>query len=825
MLSDSDSDKENIGSINNSKMGVSNFRMIPVISSETQKFNRNHEILQDDINNENTANTSIISFTESKILNSSAEKRRKSRATDGMVLMLSGQAYKRKQLLLGAQHQAEQANDILQKKETEIKNLESEVHTLRTQIRGSDGQITLLKFQLQKNRSKSIVINNNTSRKNDTVSILSSSKYTSPDRQSWLLHFRKSQNVLDELMQQQPTLRLNDRLETVTEGENQIDSDDESFDLEEALHASAASANNTSRNIFDIINEEEKLNNSFQSDVNTFMQDNWSTTVIPIPSKSKDSKAGHILDSRDCEDPIDKSHHRHVILLTEELTEFKHKLETQEKINERLKAQIRVWVDAQIDLHCKLADSGLPNVGLNIFGDIDLLSKLHTSSASSSSACKTSSSSQPTNSQLHIRMSSLPSVQEKEKKKKDISISSEFPPSIDISSSSSSSIVHKEELKDTDHHNHQTPPAYKDNTLILSHTTHHTSSKSKQTQNTPSPFNEISGSKGYGYIYPDTINQTINIDTPPSQSHRLIDILLLSKEKNTTPKLFRTLSSGLRPLDAPAATILSTLHRLPIPDASTQHHTLTPSPQIFPASPAMPQHEHKHIHKHSNDDGHAIKMMISNRSNNKSKEQNTSNKFIYSPPPMRTEEIQDVHVQTPAHDIIDYSESKAESYRQHSCPSKGIQERNNTLQSILEKIQAAKTSMNNNTNAQAHTHATVVPSQQSRIPTSELSPISHKVHQLKSRDFFPQPTGLDSNNTREEGGGALVMSPPPHYHSMDREKQRERDASISPNSFFQQLNKLNNESSQMQDEILRFMSALKTRKSEMDSSMNWQQYK
>lgn len=133
-----------------------------------------------------------------------AKLQQKQKAQDGIILLLTSQVNRKKQLLIGAQEQASQLASALKEKDCEINKLQKEVEEFKRQKRGSDGEAALLRFKLSHQRN----VNNKkeaervppplplsqeegcSTRTNDKV------QHGSPDRQSWLMHWRRTQAIL-----------------------------------------------------------------------------------------------------------------------------------------------------------------------------------------------------------------------------------------------------------------------------------------------------------------------------------------------------------------------------------------------------------------------------------------------------------------------------------------------------------------------------------------------------------------------------------------------------------------------------------------------------
>ena len=105
-----------------------------------------------------------------------------------MILLLSGQVDIRKQ-------EVYKKTEQLRHREQEVEHLQSTVQQLQSTIKGSDGSITLLKYQLAAAR---IGDSHNASMLQSQPS--RSGVHVSPDRQSLLLHWKRSRPVLKDIL-------------------------------------------------------------------------------------------------------------------------------------------------------------------------------------------------------------------------------------------------------------------------------------------------------------------------------------------------------------------------------------------------------------------------------------------------------------------------------------------------------------------------------------------------------------------------------------------------------------------------------------------------
>jgi hypothetical protein len=156
----------------------------------------------------------------------------KNRHQDGLIMMLTGQVNRRKQLLLSAQEQTTQLETNLVEKDELLSQLQQVVVTLQKDVRENHGENNLLKFQLEKSKQnnksleQSLVVKNeipiNFRVMKDTetcitpistpvkikhiefdTSPLSLKSPITPEkyslRQDWLLHWKKSQLIFKEI--------------------------------------------------------------------------------------------------------------------------------------------------------------------------------------------------------------------------------------------------------------------------------------------------------------------------------------------------------------------------------------------------------------------------------------------------------------------------------------------------------------------------------------------------------------------------------------------------------------------------------------------------
>ena len=114
---------------------------------------------------------------------------RNNKGKDGLLLLLSGQVDLRKQ-------EVKTTTEQLRYKELEVVELQSTVQQLQSTIKGSDGSITLLKYQLAAAR---VGDSHNASMLLSQPSH-SSGVHVSPDRQSLLLHLKRSRPVLNDIL-------------------------------------------------------------------------------------------------------------------------------------------------------------------------------------------------------------------------------------------------------------------------------------------------------------------------------------------------------------------------------------------------------------------------------------------------------------------------------------------------------------------------------------------------------------------------------------------------------------------------------------------------
>eukprot|EP01042_Synura_sphagnicola_P001901 gene1901-2243_t len=131
---------------------------------------------------------------------------------EGYHLQLStGSAHRQKQVILGSIESADIELQVqLQSREKEIQELKEEIQFLRSNARGSEGQILLLQFQLHKLQQsvvemKALPASTMQSPSSNLVSggeeVLSQRVVApTPDRQAWLLHWQKSRRVLGSLL-------------------------------------------------------------------------------------------------------------------------------------------------------------------------------------------------------------------------------------------------------------------------------------------------------------------------------------------------------------------------------------------------------------------------------------------------------------------------------------------------------------------------------------------------------------------------------------------------------------------------------------------------
>lgn len=128
--------------------------------------------------------------------------------------------------------------EVSLRKEQEILHLNNEVANLKSQTRGLDGQIMLLKFQLGKQKKES----KNAARPEDT---------SSPDRHSWILHWKRMQD----------NLHLLRRTFEVSEKSNCVDRINRVL-LNQSTGTARGDLNSTSEASFD---SEEKNHQTFHS--------------------------------------------------------------------------------------------------------------------------------------------------------------------------------------------------------------------------------------------------------------------------------------------------------------------------------------------------------------------------------------------------------------------------------------------------------------------------------------------------------------------------------------------------------------------------------
>ena len=112
--------------------------------------------------------------------------RKGEKGKDGMILLLTGQVDIKKQ-------EVRQKTEQLRCREEEVEHLQSTVQQLQSTIKGSDGSITLLKYQLAAAR---------VSDSHNASMLLPQPSHSgvSPDRQSLLLHWKRSRPVLKDIL-------------------------------------------------------------------------------------------------------------------------------------------------------------------------------------------------------------------------------------------------------------------------------------------------------------------------------------------------------------------------------------------------------------------------------------------------------------------------------------------------------------------------------------------------------------------------------------------------------------------------------------------------
>lgn len=170
----------------------------------------NSPISQHTSDNSDDTQSGIVETPRTTISRLMHERRKQ----DGTALMMKGQIDRQRQLLLGAQDLAQQASCKLQLKEVEVNTLKEQVSQLKHHIKGSDGQITLLKFQLVK--TKAVLESQEREREISCVAVQETVSDTiqveddeTPvedikgifDRQAWLMHYQKSKTFRKALSQ------------------------------------------------------------------------------------------------------------------------------------------------------------------------------------------------------------------------------------------------------------------------------------------------------------------------------------------------------------------------------------------------------------------------------------------------------------------------------------------------------------------------------------------------------------------------------------------------------------------------------------------------
>lgn len=191
------------------------------------------------------------------------ELKHQSRNQTGIILKISGQAEKRKQLLLEKEQESKYLTDLLQVKEESVNKLKLEVKQLKESLRGTKGQNSLLEYRLM----KTILVNQQLHE--------GSSQISDAANQSWLIHWKKFQNVLKCI----------------------------------------------------------------------------ETTDIEIDCKVEND-VEHKVDSMKGDSSDKSSHECHDV----RLNALEMKLQVQLRLNDRLKFQLRNWVESQMELHLKLAE-------------------------------------------------------------------------------------------------------------------------------------------------------------------------------------------------------------------------------------------------------------------------------------------------------------------------------------------------------------------------------------------------------------------------------------------------------------------------------------
>lgn len=123
--------------------------------------------------------------------------RQQCRQQDGKIMLLSGQADRRKQLLLSSQIQTHELSEHLHQKEVEINELSGCVVDLKNSIRSSQGKNALLQYQLKKSRKEAQSKSETISCPNNVKEVIQASPPV--NRQALLMHYKRNELVLEEL--------------------------------------------------------------------------------------------------------------------------------------------------------------------------------------------------------------------------------------------------------------------------------------------------------------------------------------------------------------------------------------------------------------------------------------------------------------------------------------------------------------------------------------------------------------------------------------------------------------------------------------------------
>lgn len=131
--------------------------------------------------------------------------KRGDKSKDGLVLLMSGQLYKKKQLLLEANERTETLKQSIQEYEGKLESLEEEVKELKSDARTSKGQIRLLKYQLEQNkplsRNPALMDKTQTTPRKLEKNGNERNVQQSPAlyRGAWLFHWKKSEGYRSEI--------------------------------------------------------------------------------------------------------------------------------------------------------------------------------------------------------------------------------------------------------------------------------------------------------------------------------------------------------------------------------------------------------------------------------------------------------------------------------------------------------------------------------------------------------------------------------------------------------------------------------------------------